>query len=153
MSTEVAPAQIDSERVKELTARESKRLDEATPGSKRMFERARNVLPGGVPSSYQVREPWPIYLERGEGAAVWDVDGRELWDFHNGFGSMPQGHAHPAIARAVEERIRLGTHFAAPPRTGSSSQRSSRGASGCRNGATPTPAPRRRWTRSESPAG
>ena len=118
MSTEVAPAQIDRERVKELTARESKRLDEATQGSKRMFERARSVLTGGVPSSYQVREPWPIYLERGEGASVWDVDGRRLWDFHNGFGSMPQGHAHPAITKAVEERIRLGTHFAAPTEDG-----------------------------------
>ena len=71
-----------------------------------------------MPSSYQVREPWPIYLERGEGAVVWDVDGRRLWDFHNGFGSMPQGHAHPAIVKAVEERVRLGTHFAAPTEDG-----------------------------------
>jgi len=118
MSTEVAATQIDRERVKELTERESKRLDEQTQGSKRMFERARKVLPGGVPSSYQVREPWPLYLERGEGAVVWDVDGRRLWDFHNGFGSMPQGHAHPAIVRAVEERVRLGTHFAAPTEDG-----------------------------------
>jgi glutamate-1-semialdehyde 2,1-aminomutase len=37
-----------------------------------------------------------------------------LADFHNGFGSMVQGHAHPAIAKAVKERIDLGTHFAAP---------------------------------------
>jgi glutamate-1-semialdehyde 2,1-aminomutase len=118
MSTEVAVAQIDRERIRELTERESKRLDEQTQGSKRMFERARKVLPGGVPSSYQVREPWPLYLERGEGAVVWDVDGRQLWDFHNGFGSMPQGHAHPAIVKAVEERVRLGTHFAAPTEDG-----------------------------------
>ncbi len=83
-----------------------------------MFERARAVMPGGVPSSYQSREPWPIYLERGEGAVVWDVDGRRLWDFHNGFGSMPQGHAHPAIVKAVEERVRLGTQFAAPTEDG-----------------------------------
>ena len=118
MSTEVAATQIDRERVKELTEREGKRLDEATPTSKAMFERARAVMPGGVPSSYQSREPWPIYLERGEGAVVWDVDGRRLWDFHNGFGSMPQGHAHPAIVKAVEERVRLGTQFAAPTEDG-----------------------------------
>jgi glutamate-1-semialdehyde 2,1-aminomutase len=118
MSTGVAPIQIDRARVKELTERESKRLDEATPASKAMFARARAVMPGGVPSSYQVREPWPIYLERGEGALVWDVDGRRLWDFHNGFGSMPQGHAHPAIVKAIEERVRLGTHFAAPTEDG-----------------------------------
>jgi glutamate-1-semialdehyde 2,1-aminomutase len=118
MSTDVAAAQIDRERVRELIGREGKRLDEQTQGSKRMFERAHKVLPGGVPSSYQVREPWPIYLERGEGAVVWDVDGRRLWDFHNGFGAMPQGHAHPAIVKAVEERVRLGTHFAAPTEDG-----------------------------------
>ncbi|MDX6640155.1 MAG: glutamate-semialdehyde -aminomutase, partial [Solirubrobacteraceae bacterium] len=45
---------------------------------------------------------------------MWDVDGNELWDFHNGFGSMIQGHAHPAIGRAIKERYDLGTHFAAP---------------------------------------
>jgi glutamate-1-semialdehyde 2,1-aminomutase len=118
VSTGVAPSQIDRARIKELTEREGKRLDEATSTSKAMFERARAVMPGGVPSSYQSREPWPIYLERGEGAVVWDVDGRQLWDFHNGFGSMPQGHAHPAIVKAVEERVRLGTQFAAPTEDG-----------------------------------
>ncbi len=41
------------------------------------------------------------------GAKVWDVDGNELLDFHNGFGSMVQGHAHPAIERAVQERYAL----------------------------------------------
>jgi glutamate-1-semialdehyde 2,1-aminomutase len=79
-----------------------------------MYERARAALAGGVASSYQVRDPWPIYLERGEGARVWDVDGNEMLDFHNGFGSMTQGHAHPAITRAVDARVRRGTHFAAP---------------------------------------
>jgi glutamate-1-semialdehyde 2,1-aminomutase len=106
--------ELDRARIRELTEREQKRLDESTSGSKRMFERARRSLPGGVASSYQNRSPWPIYLERGEGARVWDVDGRELWDFHNGFGSMVQGHAHPAITKAVTERITQGTHFAAP---------------------------------------
>jgi len=88
MSTGVAPSQIDRARIKELTERESKRLDEATPASKAMFERARAVMPGGVPSSYQSRHPWPLYLERGEGAVVWDVDGRRLWDFHNARGQL-----------------------------------------------------------------
>jgi glutamate-1-semialdehyde 2,1-aminomutase len=45
---------------------------------------------------------------------VWDVDGNEALDFHNGFGSMVQGHAHPAIGAAVSTRHALGTHFAAP---------------------------------------
>ena len=64
-----------------------------------MFERARRTLSGGVASSYQVRDPWPIYLARGAGSRVWDVDGNEYLDFHNAFGSMVQGHAHPVISR------------------------------------------------------
>ena len=55
MSTEVH-AQIDSERVRELTEREAKRLEEATQESKRMFERAHEVMPLGVPSSYHARD-------------------------------------------------------------------------------------------------
>ena len=74
----------------------------APPGT--MYERANKVLSAGVASSYQLRDPWPIYLERGVGPKVWDVDGNEMWDFHNGFGAMVQGHAHPAIGKALQER-------------------------------------------------
>jgi glutamate-1-semialdehyde 2,1-aminomutase len=108
------PVVLDRGRIAELTAREAARLDERTQGSARMYERARQTLSAGVASSYQMRDPWPIYLDRGEGARVWDVDGNQLVDFHNGFGSMVQGHAHPAISRAVRDRLDLGTHFAAP---------------------------------------
>jgi glutamate-1-semialdehyde 2,1-aminomutase len=108
------PAQIDRQRIQELTERESARLNERTTASRAVYERADRVLSGGVASSYQLRDPWPIYLERGEGCRVWDVDGNEYFDFHNGFGSMVQGHAHPAIGRAIQERYALGTHFAAP---------------------------------------
>jgi glutamate-1-semialdehyde 2,1-aminomutase len=106
--------EIDRERIAELTSTESEALDERTGGSAEMYRRANQTLSGGVASSYQSRDPWPLYLERGDGPKVWDVDHTELWDFHNGFGSMVQGHAHPAIGRAVTERYGLGTHFAAP---------------------------------------
>ena len=106
--------ELDRQRIKELTEREEKRLNERTQASQRMYDRARKVLTGGVASSYQLREPWPIYLEHGDGPRVWDVDGNEMYDFHNGFGSMVQGHAHPAIGRALQERYSKGTHFAAP---------------------------------------
>jgi glutamate-1-semialdehyde 2,1-aminomutase len=107
-------ATISRERIAELTARESDRLNERTAGSGRMYERAKVPLAAGVASSYQVRDPWPLYLERGDGPRVWDVDGNELWDFHNGFGSMVQGHAHPVIGKAIGDRYGSGTHFAAP---------------------------------------
>ncbi len=105
---------IDRQRIRELTEREEARLNERTGASDTMYARAHKVLSGGVASSYQLRDPWPIYLERGDGPRVWDVDGNEYFDFHNGFGSMVQGHAHPAIGRAVSERYGLGTHSAAP---------------------------------------
>jgi glutamate-1-semialdehyde 2,1-aminomutase len=112
------PVAIDRTRIRELIEREGARLDERTQASKAMYERARRTLAGGVASSYQTREPWPIYLTHGEGQRVWDVDGTEYFDFHNGFGSMTQGHAHPVITRAVAERAALGTHFAAPTEDG-----------------------------------
>ena len=71
-------------------------------------------MPGGVPSQFQKNDPWPVYLERGSGSQVWDVDGNEYLDFHNGFGVMCVGHANPTIAAAVKARMDLGTHFAAP---------------------------------------
>jgi glutamate-1-semialdehyde 2,1-aminomutase len=107
------PTQINPERVEELTQAELATLNARTQGSAAMYERARNSLSGGVASSYQLRDPWPIYLASGEGATVTDVDGNRYWDFHNGFGSMVQGHAHPAIVEAVRQRVALGTHFAA----------------------------------------
>ena len=92
--------EIDRARIKELTEREAARLDERTPGLARVLrQRAQKSLVGGVASSYQSRDPWPIYLSHGKGAQVWDVDGNEYLDFHNGFGSMVQGHAHPTRSR------------------------------------------------------
>jgi glutamate-1-semialdehyde 2,1-aminomutase len=105
---------VDAKRVAELTAREQRRLNDRTPNSARLHARARKSMVNGVPSSYQQREPWPIFLTEGKGSRVWDVDGNEYVDFHNGFGSMVQGHAHPAIVRAVQDRVTRGTHFAAP---------------------------------------
>jgi glutamate-1-semialdehyde 2,1-aminomutase len=107
------PIQIDPRRVQELTKRELETLNARTQRSAQTYERARLSLSGGVASSYQLRDPWPIYLSCGEGPSVTDVDGNRYWDFHNGFGSMVQGHAHPAIVEAVRERVALGTHFAA----------------------------------------
>jgi glutamate-1-semialdehyde 2,1-aminomutase len=53
-------------------------------------------------------------MERGRGSRVWDVDGNEYVDFHNGFGVMVVGHAHPKIVEAVSRQIALGSHFAQP---------------------------------------
>jgi len=109
-----AAPEIDRRRVLELIEKQRKLLAERTPRSGAYYERARQVMPNGVPSSFQENDPWPVYIERGTGAQVWDVDGNEYVDFHNGFGVMCVGHANPAIAAAVKRRVDEGTHFAAP---------------------------------------
>src|SRR6188472_387098 len=114
--TATTPARItiDRDRVAALTERERARYRERTARSGDYFARAGEVMPGGVPSQFQKNDPWPVYLERGEGARVWDVDGNEYLDFHNGFGVMCVGHANPVVAAAVKARMDDGTHFAAP---------------------------------------
>ena len=109
-ATQPATAAIDRDRVSELTERELEKLSHRTPASKQRYERGVKVMPGGVPSSFQENDPWPVYLERGDGARVWDVDGHEYVDFHNGFGVMAIGHANPTVGAAVKARIDLGTH-------------------------------------------
>ncbi|MBW2493687.1 MAG: aspartate aminotransferase family protein [Deltaproteobacteria bacterium] len=105
---------VDRKLVQELQSREEKRLVEQTPKSAKLYERAKKSLVRGVASSYQMRDPYPIYFTHGKGSRVWDVDGREISDFHNAFGCMVQGHAHPAIVEAVQKRIELGSQFALP---------------------------------------
>src|SRR3954465_4130986 len=109
-----AAEHIDRDRVNTLMERERARLRERTARSGEYFTRAKDVMPSGVPSSFQRNDPWPTYLERGTGSRVWDVDGNEYVDFHNGFGVMCVGHANPVIAAAVKARMDQGTHFAAP---------------------------------------
>ncbi|MDP9244001.1 MAG: aspartate aminotransferase family protein, partial [Chloroflexota bacterium] len=58
---------IDRGRIAELSEREIAKLAERTPASKERYERAVKVMPKGVPSSFQENDPWPIYIERGEG--------------------------------------------------------------------------------------
>ncbi|MEZ0293844.1 MAG: aminotransferase class III-fold pyridoxal phosphate-dependent enzyme, partial [Solirubrobacteraceae bacterium] len=105
---------VDPARVAALTERERARLTERTRRSGELFARAGAVMPAGVPSQFQKSDPWPVYVDRGDGARVWDVDGNEYADFHNGFGVMCVGHANPVIAEAVKARMDRGTHFAAP---------------------------------------
>jgi glutamate-1-semialdehyde 2,1-aminomutase len=114
MTLDTQTSAIDRARIAELTEREMKKLEQRTPASKGRYERAVKVMPKGVPSSFQENDPWPVYIERGEGTHVWDVDGNEYVDFHNGFGVMCIGHANPTVGAAVKERVDLGTHFAAP---------------------------------------
>ena len=107
---------MDLERLKaraaEIAERETQQLLDRTTGSKALFERAVASLPAGVSSNFQVGDPYPVYLERGKGSSVWDVDGTEYKDFHGGFGVNVVGHAHPKIVEALRKAAENAIHFA-----------------------------------------
>src|SRR3954466_16055274 len=84
------------------------------PNSAAIGARARTVLAGGATSSWQIAQPQAVWLSHGLGSKIYDVDGTEYVDLHGGYGVSLVGHAHPAIVRAVSERVARGTHFAQP---------------------------------------
>jgi glutamate-1-semialdehyde 2,1-aminomutase len=100
--------------VPRLIEREEEKFRAARKKSDAMWKEAREYISKGVPSSFQDAPPQPLFVDHGKGSRVWDVDGNEYVDFHNGFGVMVVGHAHPVIVKAVSERAARGTHFAQP---------------------------------------
>jgi glutamate-1-semialdehyde 2,1-aminomutase len=104
-------------RAQEILQREMARYEERTPRSRTLYERALRSMPFGVTSSFQVGDPYPIYLSEGRGSRVGDVDGHGYVDYHNGFGTMVVGHAHPAVRSAIARAAASGTHFAATSET------------------------------------
>lgn len=75
-------------------------------------ERAWALFPAGSPGEYNLPRELTVVLARGEGATVWDTEGRAFTDFTMGWGSVLLGHAHPAIVDAVRRRAGLGSNFA-----------------------------------------
>ena len=102
----------------------------------------------------------PVALDRGAGATVWDVDGREYTDLLGGIATTILGHAHPKVveaitAQAAEARARLQPgHARAGPAAGRAAARPGRPARAASSSATPAPRPTRRRSRSAgSPGG
>jgi glutamate-1-semialdehyde 2,1-aminomutase len=85
--------------------------------SKRLFERARRVIPGGVNSpvrAFGAVGGAPRFIERARGARIWDADGNAYIDYVGSWGPMILGHADPGVLRAVRAALRHGTSFGAP---------------------------------------
>jgi len=101
------------ETTKQVLEQELARYEARTPKSGEMYRRAEALMPFGVASSFQVGDPYPIYMASGNGSHVTDVDGNTYVDYHNGFGAMAVGHAHPKVRAAIERAAKTGTHFAA----------------------------------------
>jgi glutamate-1-semialdehyde 2,1-aminomutase len=82
----------------------------AFPRSQQLHEQARAVFPNGVTHDLRYLEPFPVYVDRAEGARKWTVEGRELIDFWSGHGAILLGHSHPAVVEAVQKQMALATH-------------------------------------------
>ena len=82
-----------------------------------MFDRARQLIPGGVNSPARA---WtsvggtPLFFNRAKGSRIWDEDGNELIDYVCSWGPMILGHGHPAVLAAVQEAASRGTSYGAP---------------------------------------
>ena len=101
-------------RAKQITERELVTYSERTVGSQRATERARKVLPAGVPSSFQAYDPHPVVVRHSAGSRMTDVDGNEYVDYDMGFGALFAGHMHPAVRRAVQTQLDSGTLYVTP---------------------------------------
>ena|SRR6266511_1338029 len=83
------------------------------PGSAARYERAKGLFPSGVTHDGRYAEPFPLFVERSQGAHKWDADGNRLIDYWTGHGALLLGHAHPAVVAAVTAQVARGTHYGA----------------------------------------
>lgn len=89
----------------------------STSKSRGLFRRARTKIPGGVNSpvrAWKAVGGAPLFIARGEGAHVFDTDGKQYIDLVGSWGPLICGHAHPEILRALALAARSGTTFGAP---------------------------------------
>lgn len=85
--------------------------------SKEAFAKARKIIPGGVNSPVRAfksvgREP--VFIERGEGAHLWDIDGNSYLDYVLSWGPLILGHAHPEVVDAIKRAAERGASYGAP---------------------------------------
>lgn len=109
MTSETSDARLD-----DLIAEEEAVFLRRQPVSAALVQRAQHSLAGGATSNWQIASPQAVWLSHGVGGHIVDVDGMEYVDMHGGYGVSLVGHAHPAIVRAVNQRVTRGTHFAQP---------------------------------------
>jgi glutamate-1-semialdehyde 2,1-aminomutase len=87
------------------------------PTNAELFERAQRVIPGGVNSpvrAFRAVGGTPRFIERAEGAYLWDAEGRRYIDYLGSWGPMILGHGHPRVLEAVQRAAREGLSFGAP---------------------------------------
>jgi glutamate-1-semialdehyde 2,1-aminomutase len=82
-----------------------------------LFQEAQNLFPGGVNSpvrAFRAVGGQPLFIQRGEGPYLFDVDGNRFIDYVLSWGPLITGHAHPQVVRAIQEAALRGTSYGAP---------------------------------------
>lgn len=82
-----------------------------------LFEKACQILPGGVDSpvrAFRAVGGQPLFIQRGQGPYLYDVDGNRYVDYVLSWGPLLIGHAHPRVVSALQEAVTLGTSYGAP---------------------------------------
>jgi len=87
--------------IKTLLANIAADYDNSTPNSRKVFERASRVLPGGVSGNLRYFAPYPLYMRGGKGARTIDVDGNSYIDCFLCNGPLLLGHKHPSVVEAI----------------------------------------------------
>ncbi len=85
--------------------------------SEDLFHRAQRVIPGGVNSpvrAFRAVGGKPLFIQRGNGSRIWDVDGREYIDYVGSWGPLIFGHRSPEVIEALNQVLAIGTSFGAP---------------------------------------
>lgn len=72
-------------------------------------EKAKKYMPGGATRATLFFSPYPLWIEKGEGSKLTDLDGNSYIDFHNNFTTLALGHSNPYIMKAVREQLAKGT--------------------------------------------
>jgi glutamate-1-semialdehyde 2,1-aminomutase len=85
-----------------------------TGRSRALHEEAVGVMPGGNSRTTTFFDPYPFYIERGQGAHVWDADGNDRIDFNGNYTSLILGHAPPEVIKAVQQIAERGLSFPGP---------------------------------------
>jgi glutamate-1-semialdehyde 2,1-aminomutase len=94
--------------------KEIETYEKRTPRSRQAHQKALSLLPLGVASNYRAYDPYPLFARDGQGGHLHDIDGNEYIDFNLCFGALMAGHCHPAVMKAVAEKLRTGTMFGMP---------------------------------------
>jgi glutamate-1-semialdehyde 2,1-aminomutase len=85
--------------------------------SVQLFQQAQNLFPGGVNSpvrAFRAVGGQPLFIERGEGPYLFDVDGNRFIDYVLSWGPLISGHAHPKVVEAIQQAALKGTSYGAP---------------------------------------